>query len=252
MMNVTNQKFKPIISVCGKGGVGKTAFSALLAEVFLREALTPLLLVDADPVGGLISAIGEKTAGTLAAVKEKFIQETRERGKEGAAEAAENLSYFILKALIERKGYSLLAMGHTTKKGCFCSANTLLRSALDEIIHAYSAVIIDAEAGIEQINREVTHHVNQVFVVIDASRRSLDTLKSIADMVDPTLISVVVNRYREGDPLIIPDGFIPYGTIPEDETLRQYDRQGIPLWNLPADNAALHAVRKISRSIIPW
>ena len=95
----------------------------------------PLLLVDADPVGGLTSAIGETTAGTLASVKEKFIQETRERGKEGAAEAAENLNYFILNALVERKGYSLLAMGHTMKKkGCFCSAkNTLLRSALDQI-----------------------------------------------------------------------------------------------------------------------
>ncbi len=246
-MNETNKKIKPIISVCGKGGVGKTVFSAMLSRALLMEGFSPLLLVDADPVGGLTGAIGEVVKGTLASVKENFIRETRERGKEGAAEAAENLNYFILEALSERKDYSLLAMGHTTKKGCFCSANSLLRSALNEIIHAYAAALIDAEAGIEQINREVTRDVNKVFVVIDASQRSIETLQTIAEMVDPSLVTVVVNRFRKGDPLVIPAEFNLGGTIPEDEALRQFDREGISLWKLPVENAAFRAVRGIAR-----
>ena len=59
-------------------------------------------------------------------------------------------------------------------------------------------MLIDAEAGIEQINREVTQHVNRVFVVVDTSRRSLDILQSIAGMVDPSQVTVVINRFRNG------------------------------------------------------
>ncbi len=245
-MNETNKNIRPIISVCGKGGVGKTVFSALLSRVLLMEGFSPLLLVDADPVGGLTGAIGEVVKGTLASVKENLIHETRVRGMEGAAEAADNLNYFILEALAERKDYALLAMGHTTRKGCFCSANSLLRSALDEIIHSYSSVLIDAEAGIEQINREVTRNGNKVFVIIDASKRSIETLQNITEMVDPSMVTVVINRFRKGDPLVIPAEFNLGGTIPEDDMLRQFDQEGISLWKLPADNAAFMAVRGIA------
>lgn len=247
---------KLLISVCGKGGVGKTVFSALLSKVMMEAGIKPLLLVDADPVGGLTSAIGENIVGTLAAVKEQFIREVMAQGRDGAAEAAENLNYFILRALVEHDSYSLLAMGHTTKKGCFCSANTLLRQALAAVIDPFSGVIIDAEAGIEQINREVTRDVNKVFVVVDASKRSIDTLHAIAGMVDPAMVSVIINRASpselssliSGDgKLLLPGNLHFAGTIPEDETLKRYDRQGISIWQLPFDNPALQAVRNILR-----
>ena len=60
----------PIIAVCGKGGVGKTVFSALLARALAAAGVQPLLLVDADPVGGLTSAIGERAVETLSGVRE--------------------------------------------------------------------------------------------------------------------------------------------------------------------------------------
>ncbi|MCX6276770.1 MAG: AAA family ATPase [Bacteroidetes bacterium] len=237
---------KPIISVCGKGGVGKTVFSALLGRVIIEHGLKPLLLVDADPVGGLVSAIGEKAVKTLSGVRDMFIEETRKGGRVSSRQIADQLDYFILNALVERNDYSLLAMGHTNEKGCFCSANKLLRSALDEIISAFASVLIDAEAGIEQINRDVTGNVNRIFVVIDASQRSVDTLNAISNMVNSSIITVVANKVLPENLLNIAKNVEIAGIIPENEILKQYDRDGLPLWKLPSDNEALIAVKNIA------
>jgi CO dehydrogenase maturation factor len=65
-------------------------------------------------------------------------------------------------------------MGHNEEKGCFCPANKLLKNAIDSLIPAFRGVLIDAEAGIEQINRDVTGRVNRVIAVVDASQRCLE------------------------------------------------------------------------------
>ena len=244
-----HQNEKSVIAVCGKGGVGKTVFSALLARVLLEEGIKPLLLVDADPVSGLISAIGERPENTLAGVRDGFIGEVRKSGKAGTAQASEQLDYFVFNALAEREGYALLAMGHNQEKGCFCPANKLLKNAIDKLIPGFACVLIDAEAGIEQINRDVTGQVTKVIVVVDGSQRSMDTLKMITTMVDKQDVCVVLNRAAGGIAADIPEGVKLLGDIPEDEEVRSYDRQGKPLWMLPDDNAALKAVRKIASRI---
>lgn len=236
----------PVIAVCGKGGVGKTVFSALLSRILIDTGIKPFLLVDADPVGGLTSAIGEKAVNTLAGVRDHFISEARKGGKAGAEQAADQLDYFILKALAEREDYSLLAMGHNEEKGCFCPANKLLKNAIDSLIPAFRGVLIDAEAGIEQINRDVTGRVNRVIAVVDASQRSMDTLHMIVNLVGSSHIAVVANRVSVEVVLQLPEGVQMLGSIPENEVLRQFDREGRPLWQLPSENEAYAAVQRIA------
>lgn len=239
----------PVIAVCGKGGVGKTVVSALLSRVLIDAGVFPLLLVDADPVGGLTSAIGEKAVDTLAGIRDRFINEARRTGKAGAEEAAGQLDYFILKALVERKGYSLLAMGHNEEKGCFCPANRLLKNAIDNLVSAFKGVLIDAEAGIEQINRDVTSRVTRVIAVIDASQRSMNTLNMIVDLVGSSHIAVVANRVSDRGAFQLPEDVELLGLIPENEALRQFDREGRTLWELPQDNEAVAAVRNIAHNL---
>jgi CO dehydrogenase maturation factor len=234
---------RQVIAVCGKGGVGKTAFSALLSRVLIDSGVQPLLLIDADPAGGLTFAIGERSVNTLAGVRDRLIASAR---KGQSAQVANELDYLLLQALVERKTYSLLAMGHSAEKGCFCPANRFLKSAIDILISAFSAVLIDAEAGIEQINRDVTRRVSRIITVLDGSQKSVETLRLIRDMVADVPMSVVMNRgtgNKCGQDL--PDGVEFLGVIPENKELRQFDREGRPLWTLAPANRALVAARKI-------
>ena len=107
-------------------------------------------------------------------------------------------------------------------------------------------MLIDAEAGIEQINRDVTRHVSRVITVLDGSQKSVEMLRLIRDMIVDVPMSVVMNR-GTGDKCgqDLPDGVEFLGGIPEDKELRQFDRVGRPLWTLSPGNRALVAVRKI-------
>jgi len=243
----------PIIAVTGKGGVGKTALSALLAKALRDQGVRPLLLIDADPVGGLTHAIGEGSPKTLAMVRADLIDAARTADQRTKERLAEQLDYMVLEALLERDDYSLLAMGHATEKGCYCSVNSLLREALDLIVAPFAAVLIDAEAGIEQINRQVTRRVSHVVAVVDGSQRSLATLGLIGELTRGRSLGVVVNRSGGSVPIPeeLPPGASLLGVVPEDPQLAQLDREGRPLWELPEDNAALLAITRIAAELVP-
>ena len=240
---------RPVIAVCGKGGVGKTVVSALLGRVLLAAGARPRLLVDADPVCGLVSAIGERAVRTIGAVRQQVIASARGADDAERAKLADEVDYLVFEALAERDGYALLAMGRKLEKGCFCPVNSLLRSAIDLIIEPFAAVVIDAEAGVEQINREVTRRMSHLIVVTDGSRRSADTLALITEMVDPTPVSAVINRARAGAAEALDSAVPVAGIVPEDDTLRQFDREGRSLWELPAASPALVAVAALAQAL---
>ena len=238
--------------MCGKGGVGKTAFSALLARALLETGTKPLLLIDADPAGGLVSAIGERVSKTLAGVRETLIAAARRGGDAEKTHLARQLDYLVMESLLERPGYSILAMGRPREKGCFCPANTLLREAIDLVAGPFAATIIDAEAGIEQIQREVTRRVDRVIAVTDGSRRSSEILTTIAEMVGAGRVSAVVNRVSgesAEEESGLPEGVERLGAIPEDPELQRFDREGRPLWELPLENEAVVAVAGIAAKL---
>ena len=89
---------KPILAICGKGGVGKTMLCALFSRVLLEMEVKPILLVDADPVAGLSSALGITGVKTLGEVRENIIETVR-RGEKAKQNVADQLDYLVLEAL---------------------------------------------------------------------------------------------------------------------------------------------------------
>lgn len=235
----------PIVAIFGKGGVGKTAVAALTARAVLESGrLETLLLVDADPLMGLASAIGVSPLMTLGKVRDRVVDTIR--GEEaGRLAVASQLDYWLFESLTEGDRYALMAMGRSRdgERGCYCPVNTLLRQAIDLVIDPFGAVLIDAEAGVEQVRREVTRRVNVALVVVDGSRRAQDTLIALRDMLpDHTKVVAVENRCRPSDGAIeLPDAMTLAASIPDDSELRDFDRRGRSLWDLPKENAAVRA-----------
>ncbi len=61
---------KSLVAVCGKGGVGKTAFTAMMSRVLLESGRAgKLLLIDADPAMGLLIALGVKVRRSMGQIR---------------------------------------------------------------------------------------------------------------------------------------------------------------------------------------
>lgn len=240
-----------VIAICGKGGVGKTAFSAMATHALMhREDAGRLLVIDADPAFGLAFALGLPTEPNIATVREALLSAARSGNEEVEREIARELDYMVFESLIETDGFAFLSMGRSRDLGCYCSVNDLLRDAVELLVEEFDTILIDGEAGLEQINRQVVASIDDLIIVSDGSLRGMKTVSSVVelahehDLVPQDHIHLVINRQDpQSDVHFEPDN-IPnlLGAIPADSELASYDRSGEPLTKLPHDNAASHAV----------
>ncbi|WP_094604239.1 Iron-sulfur cluster carrier protein [Sporomusa silvacetica DSM 10669] len=250
---------RKIIAVCGKGGVGKTAFTSMMTKVLAKQkAPEKLLVIDADPALGLPFALGVTTDLTIGKVREEIIRAAQD-GETDKAAIAEKLDYMIFNALVEKESFSFLAMGCMDREGCFCALNDLLRDAIAQLSNSFDAILIDGEAGLEQINRQVVDKVNTLIIVTDTSYRGMQTVKHIKQLVDngyvPACdqIGVVFNRCRAKvsslEAMAQEIGVPVFGIIPYDDLVEKHDLAGKPLLELTEESLALQAVTRIVKKI---
>ena len=123
----------------------------------------------------------------------------------------------------------------------------------------FALTVIDAEAGIEQVNRRVMSAVDRLLLVSDTSLKGLrvaETICQVAQKISgPARASLLLNRVRgpeELRELQARTALEIVGWIPEDETIRQFDAQGRSFLELPASPAAQAIVQALaSAGIIP-
>jgi CO dehydrogenase maturation factor len=251
-----------IIAVCGKGGVGKTAFSAMLTSVCAESGQCGrVLAIDADPAMGLAMALDVDVEKTIGQVREEIIKTARLGEEAAESELVEHLDYLIMSTLVETDKFSLIAMGRSDGLGCYCSVNDLLRDVIAHLVGEFDTVIIDGEAGLEQINRQVVAGVDDLIILTDTSRRSLATVQQITDIaiteeIVPSTdsIGIVVVRPAEMDAdflaRVASAGGELLGTVPYDENLAVLDSRGLSLAELPHDSEAYHSVWHIAEKIL--
>jgi CO dehydrogenase maturation factor len=248
-----DDKKAKVIAYLGKGGAGKTAMAALTAHL-LKGASKRVLLIDADPAMGLVYAMGREKAKTVAEARAALLKGARQSKTESDNQRlALTVDYLMLETLEECDGFSLLAMGHTEGPGCYCSVNALLRDSIEDLASNFDVIVIDAEAGIEQISRQVAQRVDHPLIVTDASLRGAATAKAIkqalARVNSPPPVGVICNRTETPDPNLVgrltEAGLVVLGTIPLDQDLANFDSQGRSLLELPKNSRALGALKGI-------
>jgi CO dehydrogenase maturation factor len=245
-----------LVSVCGKGGTGKTVITAMMARALVESGRAgKLLVIDADPALGQLSALGARAQRTMGQVREEIIKTARRGNKDEKAELADKVDYMVLEALSEMEDFALLAMGRTETLGCYCPVNSLLRKAIETLSRSFDTILVDGEAGLEQINRQVTRHLDTLMIISDPTSRGIETAAVIKDMVEREKIiecekmGIVFNRVSGNEELLAGAaariGVEVLGFVPHDEEIAARDLIGKPITELPADSPGRAAVLKI-------
>jgi CO dehydrogenase maturation factor len=245
-------KMKTLVTV-GRGGTGKSSFTALMAKCFIESGQSPLLLVDADPDQNLAEMLGIdlKEAGK-STIAELLVNTFIEQGGTtvGVPPTERIESRIWENGLYESKNFDFMALGTKWVEGCYCMPNSALKGALESLTKNYKYILIDSPAGLENLNRRITSKVDDIFDILDHSKKSLDHVKRavrIAKEVDMKFDNFyLVGGYRFpaelGKQAETDLKFKYLGKISEDEQLDEYVLNGKSLLDLSANNKAYVSV----------
>jgi CO dehydrogenase maturation factor len=241
-----------LIGISGKGGVGKTTLSALIIRRLIARGKKPVLAVDADPNTCLDSNLGVKADRTIGRVREDARREAA-KGLGAGISKQQLLEMKISESLVEACDFDLIAMGRAEGPGCYCYANNVLKQAIQTISNEYPYVVLDNEAGMENLSRRIVQRVDLLVMVADPSRRGLDTLKRLHDVTTEMEITygklaLVVNRMRRAE---LPDYALTLKQVtgadfliglPDDPELAEFGEGGKNLAAVPANNPVVKGI----------
>ena len=247
---------KAIIALSGKGGVGKTSISAAIVKL-LVEAYPDkkILAIDADPAVGLSTALGVDVSTTIDDIRKEIVETVEEGQTKAAIEPLGEARYKIFDALVETDGFAFIAVGRPESAGCYCKINAYLKEVINILSNEFDYVVVDGEAGIEQINRRVMEKVTHLLLVTDASKKGTQVVQSIKKVADELVmyekIGAIVNRIPDESVIsYINTGDIPVlSYIQSDTNLAIFDIEGKNIISLPDDSNVVEGTRKALETI---
>jgi CO dehydrogenase maturation factor len=255
------EKTGRVLLVTGRGGTGKSTFAAL-ASRFLKP---PLLLCDIDP---------DQSLGAMLGVDVEATQIKTEIGREVPLKTISDLTSDIEDedALLELGGgdlttklpmllqwytqyrsekFDLISLGPKWTEGDYRSANFLFEFIVPNLGKEYTNIIIDSPAGLEHLNRRVVGKVNDLFIVVDPSAKSLKHVERVKKITSHVgikyehLYIVGNHEFDKGAEELFSNEGNFLGSMAYDTKVREYNLKGKSLWQLPADSPACVSVREI-------
>jgi CO dehydrogenase maturation factor len=240
------------IAVCGKGGVGKTTVAALMVLRLITRNRTPVLALDADPNSCLNSSLGVGLKKTVGGIREEARVISGAAAAPGIAKQR-LLEMKIAECLVEAENFDLIAMGRSEGPGCYCYANNVLKAVLEKLSAQYPYIVLDNEAGLENLSRRIVQKVETLVLVTDPSVQGAETVRRIHGLALEMQLQfdrlvLAVNRMRTPS---VPEHFRELQertgaktlmTIPENAAVLERAEQGRSLAGLAEDDPAVRAI----------
>ncbi|MGD8865316.1 MAG: AAA family ATPase, partial [Anaerolineales bacterium] len=196
------------LAITGKGGVGKTTLTSLLAYAF-REKGYQVLAIDADPSPCLGIALGFPTdkldeITPIAKMDELIYERT-------GAQPGTTGGFFKMNPRVDdlpdrfslsQAGIRMLELGAVEMggSGCICPESAMLRSLITHVLLARDEVVLlDMYAGVEHLGRATADAVDAMLVVVEPTARSLGTseqIKKLAGDINVENIYIVGSKVR--------------------------------------------------------
>jgi len=253
--NGDEEKLKRLVTM-GRGGTGKTSFVALMTKYLIEIGDTPMLLVDVDPdqnlgemVGVDLEESGKKSISEL--LVETFIEGS---GTTVGIPPTERIESKIwAKSMYEGEYFDFIAVGTKWIEGCYCLPDAALKGALESLTKNYRYVLMDSPAGLEHLNRRISARIDDVFDVIDPSKKSFDHVRRAYRVAKEVKIDFenfyLIGGFRfpahlESQAKKVTQ--LEYlGKIACDEKVEEYVLSGKSLLDLPSDSLAYISVKKV-------
>lgn len=186
------------ITVCGKGGCGKSTITTLLAKELAARG-EDVLVVDSDESNfGLHRQLGvelprdftEYFGGKDKAFKTMMTGEIMNTLKLKAFAKKFFSENFTMQDIpeeyySEKDGVKLMASGkiHKANEGCACAMNSILEQFVDHLsLGTGEAALLDMEAGVEHFGRGTDNPVDIILMIVDPSFESLRLSEKIAEL----------------------------------------------------------------------
>jgi CO dehydrogenase maturation factor len=235
------------LAITGKGGVGKTTLTALLAQTY-ADMGRQVLAVDADPSPCLAGALGfpnELRAQLHPIAEMDALIEERTGAKPGTVGG-----FFTLNPRVDdiperfsvlHRGVRLLEMGSVELggSGCICPEAAMLKTLFTHLLFRKDEMLLlDMYAGVEHLGRATVDFVDAMLVVVEPTRRSLGTaaqIKKLANDIGLMRLYLVGNKVRNEDEAKFLENETPglpvLGYLPADLKVQEADRLGVPVYD---------------------
>ncbi len=246
------------IALCGKGGVGKTSVSALMVKNLAQRNNIKILAIDADPAIGLCTALGIQIKKTVDDIRNDLINSIKKGEGQDKAATLNMLDYELFDALTEHNNVALLAIGRPESEGCFCKVNSLLKEIIQDLAKNFDVVLIDGEAGVEQINRRVMKTVDHLIMISDTSAKGVNVVRTIKHLAEDNKavnyksMGMILNRVRSESEVHDIRKNMPVnilGWLMEDDLIREFDFYGRSFIDFPDDASACKTVNQIIQDL---
>lgn len=247
----TETKDAKILAVAGKGGVGKTSLAAVMVKLLVAAYPDKrILAIDADPAVGLSTALGVDVKKTVDDIRKEVVENVEDGNAKAAIELLGEARYQIMDALVEMDGFSFIAIGRPEAAGCYCKINSYLKEVIGILAANYDYIVIDGEAGIEQINRRVMEKVTHLLLVTDSSKKGTQVAQTIKQVADELVMYDKVGAIANRLPDLGVKKYMDLGDIPvlsyilSDASLAQFDLRGDSVFYLNEDAAIVQGAKE--------
>lgn len=244
---------KRLSVVTGRGGAGKSTFTALMTK---HLPVKSLLLIDLDPDESLARMVGVDLERERKLSISELLYEIMLKGKESKGYLDTSK---VLKQILEGDGliyrdkkFDLLRLGTKFAPGCYCTPDEVVKAAIPELIKRYQMVVVDSPAGLEHLNRKITPDIDDLFIILDPSVKSVKHIERVKYIIQSVRINYknffLVGNYQfneESETFLISSKEQYLGKIHSDFLVHEYNLKGEPILNIPEDSPASLSVKQI-------